>query len=107
MSICNVCGLPFDLCICEKLKLSQTNVKIYQERRNHNKFVVILELNLPDTELKKLACKLKKKLGVGGTVKNHHIELQGRFRPIIIKVLTNIGFNKDLIEIHVSEGTND
>ena len=49
--------------------------------------------NIPISELKTLANSLKKKLSVGGSVKNDEILLQGNLREKVLKFLINNNFN--------------
>ena len=45
-----------------------------------------------NNEIRELAKELKKKLSVGGTVKNGQIIIQGNYREKIIDILSNMGF---------------
>lgn len=57
---------------------------------------IITGLDLEDTELKFLATELKKRSGVGGSVKNGTIEIQGDNRELLKQVLEQKGFKVKL-----------
>ena len=57
---------------------------------------VISGLELDDAELKILAAELKKRSGVGGSVKNGTIEIQGDNRDLLKQVLEQKGFRVKL-----------
>lgn len=59
--------------------------------------VTISGLGLPATELKKLASKLKKTCGSGGSVVDETIEIQGDKRELIKQVLEKEGFKVKFI----------
>jgi translation initiation factor 1 len=57
---------------------------------------VISGLNLPDAELKTLLKHLKGKLGTGGAVKDHNIEIQGDHRDKLLVLLEKEGHKAKL-----------
>lgn len=57
---------------------------------------LIAGLDLPDSELKKLAAELKKRCGCGGSVKNGNIEIQGEKRDLLKQLLEQKGFTVKL-----------
>ncbi|MEA2171361.1 MAG: translation initiation factor 1 [Solirubrobacteraceae bacterium] len=48
---------------------------------------------LDDAGLKALAGKLKKRCGVGGSVKNGIVEIQGDHRPVVVELLKAEGYD--------------
>ena len=50
-------------------------------------------------DLEDIAKKLKAKMACGGTVKKGRIELQGDHRDRIKKLLADLGFSEELIEV--------
>lgn len=53
---------------------------------------LVKNLQLSDEDLKNLAKKLKQACGVGGTIKDGMIEIQGEQRERIAQVLTGLGY---------------
>lgn len=92
--ICKICGLPKDLCICEKKIEEKITVRV--EKRSFGKIVTLI--SGVSGNLKEIASKLKSRLGCGGTVKNGIIELQGDQRRRIRELLNELGFSN--IEIY-------
>lgn len=58
-------------------KESQKPVKVRLVKRGNKVLTVILNLPLSQDEMEKLASKIKRTLGVGGSVKDQTIEIQG------------------------------
>ena len=76
--ICNVCGLPDELCICQEIAKEQQKATISTDRRRYGKIVTKVE-GILDTaiDINQLAKLLKNRCAAGGTVKGRVIELQG------------------------------
>jgi len=94
VDICEVCGLPKELCVCEEIAREQQEISIYTVSRRYGKQVTIVEgINSNDIDLEDLAKKLKTACASGGTVKDDKIELQGDHKKRVAKVLNEMGFN--------------
>ncbi|MDR2121821.1 MAG: translation initiation factor [Flavobacteriaceae bacterium] len=66
----------------------------YEKKGRNGKPVTILEnYNGSDEDLKNLAKDIKSKLGVGGSVKDDTIVIQGNHRDKIMEMLKSKGFN--------------
>jgi translation initiation factor 1 len=66
----------------------------YEKKGRNGKPVTILEnYNGSDEDLKNLAKEIKSKLGVGGSVKEDTIVIQGNYRDKIMEILKNKGFH--------------
>ena len=92
--ICNKCGLPDELCMCEEIAREQQNIRILTDKRRYGKIVTIIDgIDQGDIDLDELAKKLKTKCASGGTVKDGRIELQGEHKKKVKLVLENMGFN--------------
>lgn len=95
--ICPKCGLPKELCVCRAIEREGEKIKVYVEKRRFGKPTTIIE-GITDGG-KEIVSKLKQRLACGGTFKNGHIELQGDHRYNIKKVLSELGYSEDQIEI--------
>lgn len=91
--VCNTCGLPDELCVCEDMDKSSHAVSTTIEERSYDKKVTIIEGFNPngDIDLEELASELKSSLGCGGTTKDNSIELQGDHRGKIEPLLEDHG----------------
>ena len=72
-------------------KAPQKPVKVRVVKRGQSILTVILNLNMPPSDLASLASSLKKKLGCGGAVKEDSIEIQGDKHELVVQHLTQMG----------------
>ena len=100
--ICDVCGLPEELCVCEEIAREVQTVKVFTVRRRFGKLMTIIE----GIDIKELTKTLKAKCACGGTAKNSQIELQGDHKVRVKEVLSDMGFSSDTIEIRESKKNN-
>jgi translation initiation factor 1 len=97
--VCNICGLPKDLCVCEEVAKEQQQIVIKVNKRRYGKEVTIVEgINSGEINIEDLAKHLKSKLACGGTVKNGIIELQGNHINRVRELLVKKGFNPERIK---------
>lgn len=70
-------------------------VKVRRETSGRRGKAVTTVSNVPlrDAELKELAGRLKKRCGVGGSVKDGVVELQGDHRDVVVEVLRGEGYD--------------
>ena len=72
-------------------------VRILLKRLGGGKMAsVVTGLSLPEEDLKELGSQLKQKCGVGGSVKDFNIEIQGDKRNILKQELEKRGFSVKL-----------
>jgi translation initiation factor 1 len=70
-------------------------VKVRRETagRRGKAVTTVADLPLDDDGLRELAGRLKKRCGVGGSVKDGVIELQGDHRDVVVEVLRAAGYD--------------
>lgn len=78
----------------EQRRASGNRVEVRREvaGRRGKAVTTISGVPIDDAALKLLAGKLKKRCGVGGSVKGGVIEIQGDHRQVVVEVLTAEGF---------------
>lgn len=76
----------------QSLPPAEQTATIQREKRGGKQVTVIRNLSLTDADMGKLAKKLKKVCGSGGTVKEGAIEIQGDARDRIAKELEKQGY---------------
>ena len=87
------------MCVCGAIAKEEAKIKVYTEKRTFGKFMTIIEGVSEDAKPSEVMKKLKSKLACGGTYKKKRIELQGNHKPKIKKLLVQMGFPEDKIEV--------
>ena len=98
MNICPKCGLPLQACVCEEIVKTEQRIQIQTAKKKFGKINTII-LGFQGVDLKATAKSLKQELACGGTVKDKTIELQGNHPREAKRVLINLGFPEESIEI--------
>jgi translation initiation factor 1 len=98
--ICSTCGLPTDICVCKEISKEQQRIRVRIETRKWGRAVTIVDgINDKDTDLGRLAQKLKTFCACGGTAKNNQIILQGDQRQRVQSYLVELGYSKENVEV--------
>ena len=98
--ICQICGLPKELCVCQEIAKEKQRIKVYVLKRKYGKLMTIVEgFDDKDINIKDLAKKLKSKCACGGTNKDRRVELQGDHRKKVQKHLISMGFSESMVEL--------
>ena len=94
--MCDVCGLPKEICVCEEIAREQQEIQISAVARRYGKMVTIIEgINVADIDINSLTSELKGACACGGTSKNGTIELQGDHKQKVKQVLQKMGFSAE------------
>lgn len=95
--ICPQCLRAINSCVCEADRpayITDGVVRIRREIKGRaGKCVTLIEgVPLDSDQLKELATRLKRRCGVGGSVKKHIIEIQGDQRKVLFNYLKEEGY---------------
>ena len=91
--ICEVCGLPKEICVCEDIAREQQKISIVLDKRRYGKMMTVVEgINPNDLDINALVSNLKSVCACGGTIKEGRIELQGDHRSKVKETLEKMGF---------------
>jgi translation initiation factor 1 len=97
-NICEVCGLPKEICVCEDIAREQQKITISVDSRRYGKKMTIVEgIDAHEMDIDSLNTMLKKKCASGGTIKDGKIELQGDHRSKVKEALEEMGFMVEVI----------
>jgi translation initiation factor 1 len=95
--LCPQCHRPVAECVCGKAAPSRGGdgiVRLHRETKGRGgKAVTLIKgIDLPEPQLRELARALKQKCGVGGALRDSHIEIQGDQRQKLLVELQQRGF---------------
>ncbi|OGS50686.1 MAG: hypothetical protein A3K65_08845 [Euryarchaeota archaeon RBG_16_68_12] len=90
--VCETCGLPKEVCVCQDLQTEQTVLRISIDTRRYGKAVTRIEGFEEAGALREMASELKRAMATGGTAKKGWIELQGDHRDAVKDWLSRRGY---------------
>jgi len=93
--MCDTCGLPKEICVCEEIAREQQELQIFTVARRYGKMVTIVDGLSHDIDITTLTSDLKGACACGGTAKQGRIELQGDHKSKVKLVLERMGFNAE------------
>jgi|SRR3989339_1735928 len=99
VGVCNQCGLPQDLCVCETIAREQQKITVTIEKRKFGKKYTVVSGITKEANINEIMKTLKNKFACGGTAKNGQIELQGDHKLRMKPVLVELGFPSETIEV--------
>lgn len=98
--ICNTCGLPKELCVCETIAKESQKIEVKTIKKKFGKIHTLIDgIDDKEIDLKDLLKKLKAAFACGGTIKEKKIELQGNHKQGVKKYLIEMGFPPETIEL--------
>jgi len=100
VEICPICGLPKDICVCGEISKEQQKIVVRRETRKFRRAMTVIEgISDKDTDLSRLAQKMKAFCACGGTAKNGQILLQGDQREKAHLFLIQMGYPEENIDV--------
>ena len=99
VGVCNQCGLPEDLCVCEAIAREQQKITVSIEKRKFGKKYTVISGIKKEANINEIFKALKSKFACGGTAKTGQIELQGDHKSRMKAALVDLGFPEETIEI--------
>lgn len=96
--ICEICGLPKEICVCEDIAREQQKISIAVDKRRYGKMMTVVDgVNPNEVDINALVSKLKSICACGGTIKEGKIELQGDHRTRVKETLEKMGFVVEIL----------
>jgi len=99
VGVCNQCGLPEDLCVCEAIAREQQKITVTIEKRKFGKKYTVISGIKKEANINEIFKALKSKFACGGTAKTGQIELQGDHKSRMKAALVDMGFPEETIEL--------
>ncbi|HIH11918.1 TPA: translation initiation factor [Candidatus Woesearchaeota archaeon] len=99
VGVCNQCGLPQDLCVCEAIAREQQKITVTIEKRKFGKKYTIITGIQKEANIDEIFRSLKSKFACGGTAKTGRVELQGDHKLRAKQALVDLGFPEETIEV--------
>ena len=99
VDVCNQCGLPEDLCVCEAIAREQQKIIVKIEKRKFGKKYTVIDGIEKEANINEIVKKLKSKFACGGTAKKGRIELQGDHKNRMQQALVDLGFPEETVEL--------
>ncbi|MEK6939318.1 MAG: translation initiation factor [Nanoarchaeota archaeon] len=99
VGVCNQCGLPEDLCVCEAIAREQQKITVAIEKRKFGKKYTVISGIKKEANINEIFKALKSKFACGGTAKTGQIELQGDHKSRMKAALVDMGFPEETIEV--------
>lgn len=97
--ICDKCGLPKSLCVCETIAKESEKIRVTTIKRRYGKIITLVDGIGKDADPKRVLKELKTKLACGGTMKDKSIELQGNHKAKVKDILIKLGFPEEQIDV--------